>query len=201
MTVLLQALTKRFGERLLFTDLNAKLDPGRSTGICGRNGSGKSTLLKIVAGLEPPTAGSVVIRNGACRPLQPRDALYFPQRHEALELTGLEFWRTLATVLGRRRVTAAAGEEWASAAPARIQDLLRSPIERLSLGQQRAVLFYAFAIQPRTVMLFDEPFAGLSSASVDTIVELFALLDDRHVLIVDHRRSVLESLCNDIIEL
>jgi len=50
-------LTKRFGERVLFEDLNFKIPPGAIVGIIGPNGAGKSTLFKILNGMETPDSG------------------------------------------------------------------------------------------------------------------------------------------------
>ncbi|WP_456452139.1 ABC-F family ATP-binding cassette domain-containing protein [Hydrogenimonas sp.] len=58
-------LTKRFGGRVLFENVNLKLDAGKRYGLIGANGAGKSTFLKIVAGEEEPTSGEIVIQSGA----------------------------------------------------------------------------------------------------------------------------------------
>ncbi len=52
-------LSKRFGARAVFRDLNFEISQGAAVAIVGRNGSGKSTLLKIVAGLERASAGEI----------------------------------------------------------------------------------------------------------------------------------------------
>ena len=57
-------LTKRFGGRVLFENVNLKLDVGKRYGLIGANGAGKSTFLRIVAGLEEPTSGEIVIGSG-----------------------------------------------------------------------------------------------------------------------------------------
>ncbi|MDR3627020.1 MAG: ABC transporter ATP-binding protein [Ignavibacteriaceae bacterium] len=58
-------LNKTFGRRLIFKDLNFKIEENGITGISGANGSGKSTLVKILAGVNSPTSGKVIhIENG-----------------------------------------------------------------------------------------------------------------------------------------
>jgi sulfate-transporting ATPase len=54
-------LTKSFGDKLLFEELNFKLPPGGIVGIIGPNGAGKSTLFKLITGLEKPDAGEIRI--------------------------------------------------------------------------------------------------------------------------------------------
>jgi len=57
-------LKKAFGPRVLFQDINLKLDVGKRYGLIGANGAGKSTFLKILCGEEDATEGEVQIQNG-----------------------------------------------------------------------------------------------------------------------------------------
>jgi len=59
-TLTLQNLTKSFGRRLIFKDINTEFTNGNIYGFAGSNGSGKSTLAKIVAGLLSPNSGKVI---------------------------------------------------------------------------------------------------------------------------------------------
>jgi heme exporter protein A len=54
-------LTKRYGYRQVFRDVNCQVDSGQIVAVTGRNGAGKSTLLRIVAGLLRPSAGKVLL--------------------------------------------------------------------------------------------------------------------------------------------
>ena len=54
-------ISKSFGDRLLFSDLNFKLPQGGIVGIIGANGAGKTTLFRIMAGFEQPDSGELVI--------------------------------------------------------------------------------------------------------------------------------------------
>ncbi|UTJ07869.1 ABC-F family ATP-binding cassette domain-containing protein [Arcobacter roscoffensis] len=57
-------LKKAFGARVLFQDINLKLDTGKRYGLIGANGAGKTTFLKILAGIEDATEGEVQVQNG-----------------------------------------------------------------------------------------------------------------------------------------
>lgn len=54
-------ISKSFGDRVLFNDLNFKLPQGGIVGIIGANGAGKTTLFRIMAGFEKPDSGELVI--------------------------------------------------------------------------------------------------------------------------------------------
>jgi ATPase subunit of ABC transporter with duplicated ATPase domains len=57
-------LKKSFGARVLFQDINLKLDTGKRYGLIGANGAGKTTFLKILSGQEEATEGEVQVQNG-----------------------------------------------------------------------------------------------------------------------------------------
>ena len=57
-------LKKAFGPRVLFQDINLKLDTGKRYGLIGANGAGKTTFLKILSGQEDATEGEVQVQNG-----------------------------------------------------------------------------------------------------------------------------------------
>lgn len=57
-------LKKAFGPRVLFQDINLKLDAGKRYGLIGANGAGKTTFLKILSGIEDATEGEIQIQNG-----------------------------------------------------------------------------------------------------------------------------------------
>lgn len=57
-------LKKAFGARVLFQDINVKLDGGKRYGLIGANGAGKTTFLKILSGIEDATEGEVQVQNG-----------------------------------------------------------------------------------------------------------------------------------------
>lgn len=58
-----QNVTKTFGRRLIFKNINRDFSSGNVYGFSGRNGSGKSTLIKIASGVVSPTKGKIVHQN------------------------------------------------------------------------------------------------------------------------------------------
>src|SRR5271167_3115894 len=80
MAVLLSGsgLARWFGSRVLFQDLSLSLSEGDRTGLIGPNGSGKTTLLEILAGKEPPDAGTRALRKQTRLAYVPQDSLFGP---------------------------------------------------------------------------------------------------------------------------
>ena len=59
-----QAVTKRFADRVVFRDVSLRLAHGDRAGLVGPNGTGKTTLLRIAAGRDEPDAGNVALARG-----------------------------------------------------------------------------------------------------------------------------------------
>ena len=61
MSIAVKNITKRFGDFVALDDVSLEVPDGSLTALLGPSGSGKSTLLRVIAGLEKPDAGTVVI--------------------------------------------------------------------------------------------------------------------------------------------
>lgn len=66
MKITIQELSKSFGGRDIFNNFSLEVDSGVRLCVCGPNGTGKSTLLRLLAGVESPDAGRVILPRG-CR--------------------------------------------------------------------------------------------------------------------------------------
>ena len=75
--VAIQAVSHRYGDLEVLRDVSLEVAAGEVTGIVGPSGCGKSTLLSLIAGLEPPTSGTVTAADGA---LMPQRDLVMPWR-------------------------------------------------------------------------------------------------------------------------
>jgi sulfate/thiosulfate transport system ATP-binding protein len=158
-------VTKRFGEFVALDDVTVAAAEGSLTALLGPSGSGKSTLLRVIAGLEAPDAGTVVIGG--------EDATTLPARRRGL---GFVFQHYAAfrhmTVRDNVGFALAIRRRPKAEVHARVDELLklvglaglheRYP-DQLSGGQrQRMALARALAVEPR-VLLLDEPFGALDA--------------------------------------
>jgi len=94
------------GDRLVLDGFDLEIDPGEFTWIAGRNGAGKSTLIKLLAGIESPQAGRILVPASWREPA----VAYLPQRafldsdwtRWAREYVGAQpaAWKTLDAILG-----------------------------------------------------------------------------------------------------
>jgi sulfate transport system ATP-binding protein len=158
-------VSKRFGDFVALDDVCIRVDDGSLTALLGPSGSGKSTLLRIIAGLETPDSGSVVIDEQEITDTPARNRgvgfvfqHYAPFKHMTVH-DNVAFGLTV-----RKRPKAeirARVEELLSLV--RLDGLADRYPSQLSGGQlQRMALARALAVQPR-VLLLDEPFGALDA--------------------------------------
>ena len=157
--------------------VNLQLHAGEAVALVGRNGAGKSSLLRAVSGVEA-YPGQVLVHGVHChhrRAIAP--VAYVPQRSSArweLPLTVGEVVVAGCRARGRRWRRPTAGDRDLARDALRlfrIEDLHDRAVGSLSGGQaQRVLLARAFAQDPQ-VLLLDEPFAGLDSASADRLAD------------------------------
>jgi ABC-type Fe3+/spermidine/putrescine transport system ATPase subunit len=162
----LHGVTKRFGAVAALDGVSLEIEPGQFVTLLGPSGCGKTTLLRIVAGLERPTSGDILLdgRNVTATPAQKRGLGFAFQRYALFpHLTVLE---NVAFGLKVRRVGR-------SDRRARAREMLemvglgdlgdRMPTQ-ISGGQaQRVALARALAPEP-SVLLLDEPLTALDLA-------------------------------------
>jgi zinc transport system ATP-binding protein len=165
-------------------DLSFRVEAGRTLAIIGPNGSGKTVLLKALIGAVPAT-GEVTWAPGT-------RIGYVPQKLDIerdLPLTGLEFLEAKGSVLGAPRGEAARVLAMVELGPG----VAGRPIGTLSGGEfQRLLLAFALVGRP-TVLLFDEPTAGVDEPGEEGLYALIHRLqvEERHtLLLVSHELSL-----------
>lgn len=156
-------LCKSFSGKTVAENISFQLEPGRILAVLGQSGCGKSTLLKMIAGLETPDSGNIML-NGldiTHTPPEKRNiSLMFQDYALFPHLTAAE---NVAFGLKLRGVSQAEAMQRAEKALAEVglQNESRRRPEKLSGGeQQRTALARALITNPR-LLLLDEAFSGL----------------------------------------
>lgn len=170
------ALRKAFGNNVVLDDVNLDVERGQFVVLLGPSGTGKTTLLRILAGLELPDAGTVLVPKARTTVYQePR----LVQSMRALQnVTIGQPWGKKTRERGLRALGEVGLTERAKAWPA-----------TLSGGEaQRVALARALVREPE-LLLLDEPFAALDALTRLQMQELVGELFQRHqpaVLLVTH---------------
>jgi peptide/nickel transport system ATP-binding protein len=177
----LHAVTKRFDGTTALADLEASFPAGSVSAVTGPSGSGKTTLLHLVAGLEEPDGGEVVVLGRPLRGLdrEQRAAI----RRETVGFVGqdvglvpfLTAQENVELGLALHQAEPAEGGMQAGDALAAVglADAAGRRVEQLSAGQrERVAVARAVASRPR-LLLVDEPTARLDQANARALAELF----------------------------
>ncbi len=165
MSIIVEGARKQFGDFVALDDVSIEVPDGSLTALLGPSGSGKSTLLRVIAGLEEPDSGRVVIlgEDATSVPAQDRGVGFVFQHYAAFKHMTVS--NNIAFGLSiRKRPKKEIAE--------RVQELIRLVHlegfgerypSQLSGGQrQRMALARALAVEPK-VLLLDEPFGALDA--------------------------------------
>jgi len=172
--------TVKSGDRdlVILRDIDLAVMPGEAVAVVGASGSGKSTLLALLAGLDTPTAGSVLLDGAdlfaldedARAVLRGRTVGFVFQSFQLLpSLTALENVMLPLELAGRDDAEAEAREILARVG---LGERLQHYPKHLSGGeQQRVALARAFVVRPK-LLLADEPTGSLDAESGEAVIAL-----------------------------
>ncbi len=173
--------------------VSLSLRVGEKIALVGRNGSGKSTLVRILADIQDPSSGSVLV-NGAHRELFDRERLrkhiVLVSADDALFNDSLRFNIVVGKSRSTRQIIDLAQRiglyECIVAHPDRLDRVIDEGGRNLSTGQKRMVLVLRALLCDADVLLFDEIFRGIDTTSKAAIIGLLNQITDRAMLFISH---------------
>ena len=181
----------RYGDRLVFEDLDVLIGPGTRLGLLGPNGCGKSTLLRVLTGAQAPTSGEVTRADGL-------EIAFFEQDRAALDPA-----LTVADAVcpdgdfvefrGARVHRHGYLERFLFRA-----EQMRQPVGRLSGGEQSRLLVARLMLRPASLLVLDEPTNDLDLATLDILQDALTSFDGA-VLLVTHDRYFLDQVATQIL--
>jgi len=191
------------GEVEALHDLTLSIEEGEFVSLVGPSGCGKSTLLSVVAGLEPPSAGTVFVEGEPVTAPSPKLG-YMPQRDQLFP------WRTIwaNVTLGLELSHRNHGEH-----AARVRELLdryglsafadKTPAQLSGGMRQRCALIRTLATGP-SLLLLDEPFSALDyQTRLAVSADIYAIIrrERKTALLVTHDISEAVSLSDRVVVL
>ena len=197
-----RGLTRHFGALIATDSVSFTIQPGARQALIGPNGAGKTTLINLLTGMIKPTAGQVLlqghdvthlassarVRMGLSRTFQINQLFPDLTPAESLGLaiserngSGADFWRAAGS---RPGIVAEIAELLARFG---LEPEMDQPTRKLAYGKQRLLeIVLAMAARP-SVLLLDEPAAGVpEDERRDILAALAALPSDVAILLIEH---------------
>ncbi|MDU1889982.1 MAG: ABC-F family ATP-binding cassette domain-containing protein [Dysgonomonas sp.] len=214
-----EALTKSFGDLILFQNISFGIDEGERVGLIAKNGSGKTTLLNILTGKDSPDNGSVVYRRDLRVAYLEQDPVYpenltviqacFQSGNEITDLIA-EYEKVinskdhsnLDAILQKMDILQAWDYEHRAKqilAQLKITNF-EQKISELSGGQLKRVALANVLITEPDLIILDEPTNHLDLDMVEWL-EGYLQRSRLSLLMVTHDRYFLDRVCNEIIEI
>jgi ABC-type branched-subunit amino acid transport system ATPase component len=200
--LVVDGVRKSFGGVTAVSGVSFALEPGRIYGLIGPNGSGKTTLFNCITGIERLDAGRVTLAGQRIDGLKPWQIARrgvgrtFQVIRVFPELTALE--NLLVVTRGARAEAERRGRELLEFV--RLSQLADEYAGNLSYGQQKLVEFVRMLMTDPTLILLDEPAAGVNRTLLNDLLEAVTRLRDagKTVLLVEHDMKVVMGLCETV---
>lgn len=182
MDIVVEELSKRYGENQVLSGYSARFPAGGVSCIMGESGRGKTTLLRILMGLEKPDSGRITGLEGR------RLGALFQEDRLCENISAAS---NLRLVCGKRDKIELAGALHAVG----LSGCLDQPVREMSGGMKRRVaILRAVLFQPQ-VLFLDEPFQGLDETTYEMVADYVRdMTRDVTVLMVSHNPRDAERL-------
>jgi branched-chain amino acid transport system ATP-binding protein/branched-chain amino acid transport system permease protein len=194
--------SKKFGEVVAVDAVDLKVRTGEVHGLIGANGSGKTSLLNVLTGLSRLNAGAVVI-NGADVTALTADRIANMKVGRTFQapriFSQLSLWDNLRIGIDAR--IGPASPDILALARAMEKEFGQDAADRLSHGQRRLVEVMRTVLKEATIVLFDEPAAGLSQTERQNLANLVRFLSrqmGKTVILVEHDLDLVWDIADTI---
>lgn len=222
--LLIEHLTKSFGDNLLFNDITLGIDKGEKIALIAKNGSGKSTLLNIIGDIDTADSGTITIRNGIkvaylnqhpdFNPLSTISELIFSDDNE-YSMAVKEYELCLEShqpgvksdeEIERAMIKIDALSAWDY--EHKIKEILskfdihnlQQKVNQLSGGQKKKIALAKALIDEADILIMDEPTNHLDIDMIEWLEE-YLQRNNSTLLMVTHDRYFLNQVCDTIVEL
>jgi erythritol transport system ATP-binding protein len=189
----LEGVTKVYSGTVAVKQVDFEIRRGAVNVLVGENGAGKSTLMKVIAGVETPTTGRILLDG---EPVVFADAADAARRGIGIVFQELNLFGNLSVAenifVARELTRGALGidhrlqERRAGELLARLEAGIdpRTPVEDLRIGQQQLVEIAKAVAQDARILILDEPTSALSATEVEVLFRIIGDLRARGVAIV-----------------
>ena len=199
-TLVLEHVTKQYGDFTAVHDLSLQVRPGRIFGLIGPNGAGKTTTIRMIVNITIPDSGRIELF-GQTMETRLQDRIgYLPEERGLYRKMKvgeqLKFFAELKDVRGKeadQRI-----DNWLQKMG--LSDWKTRRTKDLSKGMQQKVQFITAVIHNPDLLILDEPFSGLDPVNVELMKE--TILENKRegktIILSTHQMEIAEKLCDDV---
>jgi ABC-2 type transport system ATP-binding protein len=195
-------LSKRFGSLTAVDSVSFRVQPGEVFGLLGPNGAGKSTTINMIVGVLVPDGGAVEINSGGS-PVDPGVRRNIGNAPQSLaiygDLTAEENLRFFGRLYGLTGARLRERVDW-SLELAALTDRKGDRVDVFSGGMQRRLNLACALVHDPSLVLLDEPTAGVDPQSRNMIFEKIELMksEGRAVVYTTHYMEEAQRLCDRV---
>jgi branched-chain amino acid transport system ATP-binding protein len=192
----------RFGGVQALNKANLVIWPQRITGVIGPNGSGKSTLFNAVTGVTRADTGSIHFRGKDITHLGPHqiNQLGIGRTFQLTRLFGhmTAFENLVVVARGDQAAARSRAEELLDVVA--LRDVRDEYGVNLSYGQQKLLEFVRLLMTDPTLVMLDEPFAGVNPTMERRLLDQMEgwLRDGKTIVLTDHEMKIMMEICQEI---
>ncbi len=196
----LKNISKSFGGKQIYRDVNLEVNAGACIGFAGRNGAGKSVLFQLMVGLLPPDSGEVRVNGellGSGGEDFPKDVgILINETGFIGYLSGFQNLKMLAQI--RNIVDNEAIRETMRSVG--LDDADRTPVRKYSMGMKQKLGIAQAIMENQSIVILDEPYNALDFEANREVTQILERLKSqgKTVLLTSHQHQYLEKLCDKI---
>ena len=199
MRLIIEDLTKKYGDNLVLNDISFSFESGKIYGLLGRNGSGKTTFFNCLDDLIPFEKGNIYIEtdDGKKESLEGNIGLVLTNPMLPEFLTGYEFIKTYMEINKIDELDAIEDYFKKVSFTKEEQDKL---IVEYSMGMKNKLQILMCIISKPKIILLDEPLTSIDVIVAKEIKDIFKSLKKDHIIIFStHILELATSICNEIV--
>ena len=199
MRLIIEDLTKKYGDNLVLNDISFSFESGKIYGLLGRNGSGKTTFFNCLDDLIPFEKGNFYIEtdDGKKESLEGNIGLVLTNPMLPEFLTGYEFIKTYMEINKIDELDAIEDYFKKVSLTKEEQDKL---IVEYSMGMKNKLQILMCIISKPKIILLDEPLTSIDVIVAKEIKDIFKSLKKDHIIIFStHILELATSICNEIV--
>jgi ABC-2 type transport system ATP-binding protein len=199
-TLILEHVTKSFGDFTAVSDLSLQVRPGRVFGLIGPNGAGKTTTIRMIVNITAPDSGTIELLGQRMNTALQDRIGYLPEERGLYKRMKVgEQLRFFAELKGFRGAEADKRiDEWLKRM--QLSAWKEKRTKELSKGMQQKIQFITAVIHDPDLVILDEPFSGLDPVNVDLMKEtiLGQKAAGKTIILSTHQMEIAEKLCDDV---